>query len=69
LNSKRLPAYHRLDITIKKRFEFKNKTQLEVTASVTNVYNRKNIFYVNRVTNEKIYQLPILPSLGLSYNF
>ena len=69
LNSKRLPAYHRLDITVKKRFEFKNKTELEITASVTNVYNRKNIFYVNRVTNEKIYQLPVLPSLGLSYKF
>jgi hypothetical protein len=69
LNSKRLPAYHRLDITVKKKFEFKNKTYLDLILSVTNVYNRKNIFYVNRVTNEKIYQLPVLPSIGLSYNF
>ena len=69
INSKRLPAYHRLDITIKKSFTFKNETKLELTAGVTNVYNRKNIFYVNRVTNQKIYQLPILPSIGLGYNF
>lgn len=69
INSKRLPAYHRLDITVKKKFTFKNKTYLEAIASVTNVYNRKNVFYVNRVTNQKIYQLPVLPSLGLSYNF
>lgn len=69
LNSARLPTYHRFDVTVKKRFEFDNKTLLEVTAGVTNIYDRENIFYVNRVTNEKIYQLPILPSLGLSYKF
>jgi hypothetical protein len=40
-----------------------------VIASVTNVYNRKNIFYVNRVTNQTIYQFPFLPSLGVSYKF
>jgi len=68
-NSKRLPYYHRMDITMKKRFEFKNKTVMEVIGSVTNVYNRKNIFYVNRVTNDVIYQFPFLPSLGISYKF
>lgn len=68
-NSKRLPTYHRLDITVKKQFKFKNKTELEIIAAVTNAYNRKNIFYVNRVTNAKIYQFPFLPSLGISYKF
>lgn len=68
-NSERLPTYHRLDITVKKKFIFKNKDILELVASVTNVYDRKNIFYVNRITNEKIYQFPILPSFGLSYKF
>ncbi|WP_186280084.1 TonB-dependent receptor [Fluviicola chungangensis] len=68
-NSKRLPTYHRLDITVKKQFKFKNKTELEIIAAVTNAYNRKNIFYVNRVTNTKIYQFPFLPSLGISYKF
>lgn len=68
-NSQRLPYYHRLDITVKKRFIFKNKTEMEIVASITNVYNRKNIFYVNRVTNNIIYQFPFLPSLGVSYKF
>ncbi|MBI1835831.1 MAG: hypothetical protein HYR91_01050 [Flavobacteriia bacterium] len=68
-NSQRLPYYHRLDITIKKQFIFKNKTFIEVIGSVTNAYNRKNIFYVNRVTSKTIYQFPILPSLGVSYKF
>lgn len=68
-NSSRLPDYHRLDVTVKKKFEFKNETAVEIIASVTNLYNRKNIFYVNRITNEEIYQFPILPSLGVSYKW
>jgi hypothetical protein len=68
-NSQRLPAYHRLDITFKKQFKFKNKTSMELIASITNVYGRNNIFYVNRVTGEEIFQFPILPSFGMSYKF
>jgi len=68
-NSQRLPTYHRLDITFKKQILFKNKTTMELIASITNVYNRNNIFYVNRVTGNEIYQFPILPSFGLSYKF
>jgi hypothetical protein len=68
-NSVRLPTYHRLDVTLKKQFNFKNKDVLELVASVTNAYNRNNIFYVNRTTSKKIYQFPILPSFGLSYKF
>lgn len=70
LNSARLPTYHRFDITVKKRWEFKkSKSLLEATLGVTNIYNRENIFYVNRVTNEKVFQLPVLPSIGVSYSF
>lgn len=68
-NSMRLPNYHRLDLTVKHRFIFKNDMEIELIASVTNLYNRKNIFYVNRVTNDVIYQFPILPSFGLSWKF
>lgn len=68
-NSGRLPSYHRMDITFKQRFIFKNDSEIEAIASITNVYNRKNIFYVNRVTNEIIYQFPMLPSLGVSYKW
>lgn len=70
LNSARLPTYHRFDVTVKKRWEFKkSKSLLEATLGVTNIYNRENIFYVNRVTNEKVFQLPVLPSIGVSYSF
>jgi len=36
---------------------------------VVNVYNRENVFYVDRITNEVVYQLPIMPSLGISLTF
>ncbi|MEM9821652.1 MAG: carboxypeptidase-like regulatory domain-containing protein [Bacteroidota bacterium] len=68
-NDGRLPYYHRLDISLKKRFEFNRRTSLEVTASVTNAYNRDNIFFFDRVEYERQDQLPVLPSLGLTFKF
>lgn len=69
INSKRLPVYHRLDIGIKKRFPFSDQSTLEVSLSVTNVYNRNNIFYIDRITNERVDQLPFMPALGVSLTF
>ena len=69
LNQGRLASYHRLDLAIKRHLKINKKSTLDITASVTNVYSRKNIFYVDRITNEKVYQLPILPSLGVSWKF
>lgn len=69
LNSKRLPDYHRLDITAKYPITIKDKEPLEITLGITNLYNRQNIFYVNRLTADVIYQLPILPSIGVSYRW
>jgi len=69
INTGRLPDYHRLDASLKKNFTFSKNSKLEVVASVTNVYDRDNIFYFDRVKNERIDQLPILPSVGMSFTF
>ena len=69
LNQGRLPSYHRFDIDVKRRFFFSENVNMEVDFSVTNLYNRKNVFYVNLVTSEVMYQLPIMPSLGLTLSF
>jgi len=69
LNEGRLPYYHRLDASVKKVFAFGKYTRLEVVASVTNVYDRENIFYVDRITNRRVNQLPILPSLSATFKF
>ena len=74
LNRGRLPYYHRLDASIKRKIHFKredkdSKRKAEIIASVTNVYNRQNIFYFDRINYKRENQLPLLPSLSLSYSF
>jgi hypothetical protein len=69
LNKGELPMYHRLDLDVKRRFWFSERVMLEADFSVTNVYNRENIFYVDLVTSENIYQLPLMPSFGLTLSF
>lgn len=65
----RLPVYHRLDVNLKRNFYLSANTKMVLDVSITNVYDRKNIFYVDIVTNEKVYQLPFMPSLGVSLYF
>jgi hypothetical protein len=69
LNGGRLPYYHRLDISFKRAFTFKNKSKLDVTVGATNLYNRANVFYIDRVTGQRVDQLPFLPSIGLEFEF
>lgn len=69
LNEGRLPWYHRLDVSVRKTIEFTDTRKLEINFGVTNLYSRKNVFYINRVTNDRVDQLPFLPSIGLDYSF
>ena len=69
LNGGRLPFYHRLDIGAKRSFVFNNKNRLEINASITNIYNRENIFYFDRVNYKRVNQLPILPALSFNASF
>jgi hypothetical protein len=69
LNLGRLPYYHRLDASISKKTKISKNMNLDVTVSVTNAYNRENIFYFNRIKYERVNQLPIMPSLGASLTF
>jgi hypothetical protein len=69
LNAGRLPYYHRFDVALKKNFQITENSELELVASVINVYNRENIFYFDRVRYERVDQLPTLPSFGATYKF
>jgi len=69
LNGARLPSYHRLDLGAKKKFFLGQRQTLELSLSFSNVYNYKNVFYVNRTTNDVIYQLPFLYYFGLTWRF
>ncbi len=68
-NGGRLSTYHRLDASLKKRVELVGSSFMEVVASVTNVYDRDNIFYLDRITNTRVNQFPILPSASIKIGF
>lgn len=65
----RLPDYHRMDLSVKKNIKFSKYSGMEITASITNLYDRANIFYFDRIDYERIDQLPILPSAGVKFFF
>ena len=69
LNQGRLPTYHRLDLGVTKVWKFDEHKVLELDMSLTNAYDRENIFYFDRVRFERVDQLPILPSVGVSFRF
>ena len=52
-----------------KKIKLKGNSKMEINASVTNVYNRANVFYIDRISNTRVNQLPILPSVGFSWKF
>lgn len=60
-NEGRLPDYHRLDLSLTKRFEL-GFSRLFLGVSVINAYDRENIFYFDRETGERVNMLPFLPT-------
>jgi CarboxypepD_reg-like domain/TonB-dependent Receptor Plug Domain len=69
LNDGRLPYFHRLDLSLSKKIKLQGKKSLMIVAACTNVYNRSNIFYFDRINYKRIDQLPIMPTLGINFNF
>lgn len=69
INTGQLPSYHRLDFDVKRKFNITENINLEANFSITNVYDQRNIFYVDVVSTQFIYQLPFMPSLGLTLSF
>lgn len=63
-NVHRLPYYHRLDISISKKFEL-SFMKLTAELNIVNVYNRKNIFYFKKETGERVNMLPFMPTASL----
>ncbi len=79
LNGDRLPAYHRLDLRVSRSFEV-GRGLLSVFLDVFNLYNRANLrsygYDVRLVGDELVTrkvpgeeQLPVLPSLGIRWEF
>ncbi len=69
INSERLPPYHRLDLRVDARFTPAFTAYFELI----NAYNRKNVagyrYSADYSSREEVYQLPLLPSVGVVYAF
>lgn len=63
-----LPTYHRLDISIDRKFSWDHMA-LTIQAGVINVYNRRNLLALDIFTLRRSDQLPIIPTLGLKVEF
>ena len=68
-NLGQMPSYHRLDVSIKKQIKFSKTSILETSFSISNLYDRANIFYYDQITDSRIDQLPFLPSIGANWQF
>lgn len=65
----RLPDYHRLDLSIERRFEVGSRVSATVQAGVINALDRHNLFYLDLFTLARVDQLPRFPSFGVKLDF
>ncbi|MBM3240661.1 TonB-dependent receptor [Candidatus Poribacteria bacterium] len=72
VNSERLLPYHSLNISVNKTFIFK-RWRLSTYLEILNAYNRKNVLSIeyndDYSEQEPVYQLPIIPYLGVKMEF
>ncbi len=79
LNGRRFPAYHRLDVRLRRYF-YTSKGRISLFFEVYNLYNRKNIreydYEFSNITREGYNVektsngwLPIMPTFGISWDF
>ncbi len=68
LYSRRLPPYHRLDVTAAYEVHWQG-LEVHLALSIVNVYNRKNLFYYNAWENQRVYHFPMLPSISMQVRF
>ncbi len=59
-----LPTYHRLDLSVQRTMRT-SRADFTLQASVINLYDRQNIFYLDVFTLRRVDQLPIIPSFGV----
>ena len=67
-NAARLPSYHRLDMSLTYRFDL-GGIRGNAGLHIVNVYDRRNIFYFDRMTGELVHQLPFFPSFNLTVEY
>jgi len=60
----RLPAYHRLDVTLQRAFPIRG-AELTAQIGAINAYDRRNLLAFDVFTLQRVNQLPLLPTFSL----
>ena len=63
-----LPSYHRLDVSVERVF-LSGKTVVTLQGGVINVYDRANLFALDLFTLRRTNQLPLIPTVGIKFEF
>ena len=64
-----LPAYHRLDISIERVFQYGDDSLITLQAGVINAYDHSNVFSLDIFTLRRNDQLPLIPTIGAKFEF
>lgn len=62
----RLPSYHRLDLSVTRTFQLSSQMSIDAKVGAINLYDRKNIFYLNATTLQRVNQTPLFPYISLT---
>ena len=62
----RLPPYHRLDVSVKRGFDFAT-SRLTLQLGLFNAYDRANLFYFDVWTLNRVDQMALVPSFGIKW--
>lgn len=66
LNSARLSGYQSLDVSVSYDIVI-GDARFKLTGTVINAYNNRNVFYINNVTGNVVYQLPTAFNISLGW--
>ena len=67
VNTARLPGYQSLDISASYDWNF-SWSQLSIHGTLINLLDNKNVFYINNITGEVVYQLPTVFNLSVEWD-
>jgi hypothetical protein len=63
-----LPTYHRLDFSVARSFRL-GSSDVSLQGSVINLYDRRNLFYLDVFTLTRVDQMPLVPTLAVKVAF
>ncbi|NUN69748.1 MAG: carboxypeptidase-like regulatory domain-containing protein [Bacteroidetes bacterium] len=68
-NAARMPWYHRLDLGAHYTYRYSATTKAKIGINIINAYDKRNILYYDRYSEQTVYLLPFYPSFTARVEF